>query len=266
MREISRRTLLAGAALSPLASDYRIIDPHVHVWKHDPEYPFSPGARVPARDATPEMLLKLMKTNGVSQTVIIQVIHYRYDNSYLAGVLKRYPGLFQGVARVDPLDAGAPDQLSRLTEEGFRGVRLSPPGDTSGDWFHGPLMPPLWKRCLDLIGADDGAGADRADAGSGAAAGKISGADGGDRPHGGLPGGPAGRAGEADRAAAVSEGVREDLAYLVAFEAGVSVAGRAGVGEAALLRVWAAAADVGHGLADCGGLVDVCAGARSGAG
>ena len=150
MREISRRTLLAGAALSPLASDYRIIDPHVHVWKHDPDYPFAPGARASARDATPEMLLDLMKANGVSQTVIIQVIHYRYDNSYLAGVLKRYPGVFQGVARVDPLDAGAPDQLSRLTEEGFRGVRLSPPGDTSGDWFHGPLMPPLWKRCQEL--------------------------------------------------------------------------------------------------------------------
>jgi L-fuconolactonase len=148
--EISRRALLAAAAMSPLAGGYRILDPHVHVWKHDPEYPFAQGARVPARDATPEMLLDLMKANGVSKTVLIQVIHYRYDNSFLAGVLKRYPGLFQGVARVDPLDAGAPDHLSRLTEQGFHGVRLSPSGDASGDWFHGPLMPPLWKRCLDL--------------------------------------------------------------------------------------------------------------------
>jgi len=151
MREISRRDLLAAAAMSPLAGgDYRILDPHVHVWKHDPEYPFAQGARVPARDATPEMLLELMKANGVSRTVLIQVIHYRYDNSYLAGVLKRYPGMFQGVARVDPLDASAPDHLSRLAEQGFRGVRLSPSGDASGDWFHGPLMPPLWKRCQDL--------------------------------------------------------------------------------------------------------------------
>ena len=44
-----------------------------------------------ARDATPEMLLELMKTHGVAKTVIIQVIHYRYDNSYLADVLKQYP-------------------------------------------------------------------------------------------------------------------------------------------------------------------------------
>lgn len=150
MSEISRRTLLAAAAMSPLAADYRILDPHVHVWKHDPAFPFAQGSRVPARDATPEMLLELMKSNGVAKTVIIQVIHYRYDNSFLASVLKQYPGTFQGVARVDPLDPAAPDHLSRLTGQGFHGVRLSPSGDASGDWVHGPLMPPLWKRCQDL--------------------------------------------------------------------------------------------------------------------
>jgi len=150
MPEISRRTLLAGAAFAPMADSYRIIDPHVHVWKHDPAFPFATGAHVPDRDATPEMLIELMNANGVSRTVIIQVIHYRYDNRYLASVLRRYPRLFQGVARVDPLDPAAPDHLSQLTEQGFRGVRLSPGGDASGDWIRGPLMPPLWKRCLDL--------------------------------------------------------------------------------------------------------------------
>lgn len=131
-------------------ADYRIIDPHVHVWKHDPNYPFAEGAHPPERDATPEMLLELMKANGVARTVIIQVIHYRYDNRYLADVLKRFGKVFQGVCRVDPLDSAAPDHLSRLTEQGFRGVRLSPAGNASGDWFQGPLMPPLWKRCFDL--------------------------------------------------------------------------------------------------------------------
>ncbi len=150
MREVSRRTFLAAAAASPFLMDASIIDPHVHVWKHDPKYPFAAGAHVPDRDATPEMLLELMQANGVSKTVIIQVIHYKYDNSFLADVLKRFPGTFQGVCRVDPLDAAAPDRLSRLTEQGFRGVRLSPSGDASGDWFRGPLMPPLWKRCSEL--------------------------------------------------------------------------------------------------------------------
>jgi predicted TIM-barrel fold metal-dependent hydrolase len=79
------------------------------------------------------------------------VIHYRWDNSYLAEVLKRYPQNFQGVARVNPEDPAAPDHLSKLVEEqGFRGVRISPGGDAAGDWIRGPLMPPLWKRCQEL--------------------------------------------------------------------------------------------------------------------
>jgi L-fuconolactonase len=154
MRRISRRALLQGAVLARIARSEgiaeRIIDPHVHVWKHDPQFPFAEGARVPERDATPETLLDLMKANGVSKTVIIQVIHYRYDNSYLASVLKRYPGTFLGVCRVDPLNPAAADHLSALAAQGFRGVRLSPAGDASGDWIRWSLMPPLWKRCGDL--------------------------------------------------------------------------------------------------------------------
>jgi predicted TIM-barrel fold metal-dependent hydrolase len=152
MSNITRRTLLAAAAANTLMSapTYRILDPHVHVWKHDPAFPFAEGAKVPERDATPETLLDLMKANGVAKTVIIQVIHYKYDNRYLASVLKRYPGTFQGVCRVDPLDPAAPGHLSQHTADGFRGVRLSPSGNASGDWFRGPLMPPLWKRCAEL--------------------------------------------------------------------------------------------------------------------
>jgi L-fuconolactonase len=147
---LTRRTLLLGATQTLMAADCRIIDPHVHVWKHDPAFPFAQGANPPARDAAPETLLEHMKANGVARTVIIQVIHYRYDNSYLASVLKQYGHVFKGVARVDPLNPEAPDHLSQLTEQGFRGVRLSPAGNATGDWFHGPLMPPLWKRCEQL--------------------------------------------------------------------------------------------------------------------
>ena len=148
--EISRREMLMIAGVAALPPGYRIIDPHVHVWKHDPQFPFAAGQHVPDRDATPETLLGLMKTNGVERTVIIQVIHYRYDNSYLASVLKQYPQYFKGVCRVDPLDPAAPDHLSQHTEQGFRGVRLSPGADAAGDWIIGPLMPPLWERCRKL--------------------------------------------------------------------------------------------------------------------
>jgi predicted TIM-barrel fold metal-dependent hydrolase len=149
--KLSRRAALgalaAGSALG--AAKYRVIDSHVHVWKADPKYPWAKETtRPPATDATAEMLLDLMKANSVDNTVIIQVIHYRWDNSYLADVLKRYPTYFRGVARVNPESPDAPDDLSRLVEQqGFRGVRISPAANASGDWIHGPLMPPLWKRC-----------------------------------------------------------------------------------------------------------------------
>lgn len=157
MLQLTRRQWLSGLAaygVGPASpgEGYRIIDPHVHVWVNDPRYPWAKETENPPKeDATPEMLLALMKANGVARTVIIQVIYYRWDNSYVAGVLKRHPGIFQGVARVNPEDPAAPDHLSRLVEQqGFRGVRISPRADASGDWIRGPLMPPLWKRCLDL--------------------------------------------------------------------------------------------------------------------
>jgi L-fuconolactonase len=145
---------LAGCFAARLkAADQKplLIDSHVHVWKHDAAFPFAKEAHPPAEDASAEMLLDLMKANGVARTVIIQVIHYRWDNSYLADVLKRYPQTFKGVCRVNPEDPAAPDQLSRLTEEqGFHGVRLSPSASADGDWIRGPLMPPLWNRCAQL--------------------------------------------------------------------------------------------------------------------
>lgn len=159
MTKVTRRMMLfmtAAAALAEEPMQYQVpdpyvLDPHVHVWKHQAGFPFAAGATVPDWDATPEMLLALMKENGVAKTVIIQVSHYRYDNRFLASVLKQYPQFFRGVCRVDPLDPAAPDHLSRLTQEdGFHGVRLSPAADASGDWIRGPLMAPLWKRCEEL--------------------------------------------------------------------------------------------------------------------
>lgn len=158
---LSRRSFLAqsaaGIAALPLVSNLGsaqgrplMIDSHVHVFKRDPQFPYAQGAKPPAQDASAEMLIELMRANHVARTVIIQVIHYKWDNRYLASVLKRYPSLFHGVCRVNPEDPAAPDHLSQLTEEGFRGVRLSPAATAEGDWIRGPLMPPLWRRCSQL--------------------------------------------------------------------------------------------------------------------
>ncbi len=152
-----RRFLVASAAatIAPLpsatASTSPLIDSHVHVWKHDPNFPFAGDAKPPTEDASVEQLLELMHANHVLSTVIIQVSHYRWDNRYLASVLKRYPRTFHGVCRVNPQDPAAPDHLSRLTEvDGFHGVRLSPSASPADDWIRGPLMPPLWRRCAQL--------------------------------------------------------------------------------------------------------------------
>lgn len=152
---LNRRQVVVNGASALLAGGLRQrapvrIDSHVHVWKEHSRFPFAEGANVPPGDASVEKLLQLMAANGVARTVLIQVIHYRWDNSYLADVLKRHPGKFQGVCRVDPMDPAAPDTLSKLTAQGFCGVRLSPAANESGDWISGPLMKPLWSRCVAL--------------------------------------------------------------------------------------------------------------------
>ena len=48
-------------------------------------------------------------------------------------------------------EKAAPEDLERLVkDDGFRGVRLSPSANASGDWIGGPLMPPLWRRAQQL--------------------------------------------------------------------------------------------------------------------
>jgi L-fuconolactonase len=146
---LRRRELL----FMPFAKlDYPIYDPHVHIWTHNTKYPWAKEtANPPKNEATVDMLLALMKEHDVARTVLVQYIGYRWDNSYVADTIKQYPKIFWGVARVNPVDAAAPDQLSKLvTEQGFHGVRLSPSADASGDWIRGPLMPPLWKRAEEL--------------------------------------------------------------------------------------------------------------------
>jgi L-fuconolactonase len=150
-----RRQLLGGtlAAVTERAQPL-IIDSHVHVWTTtDRKFPFAKEAQnPPTKDATPEMLLALMKQNGVAKTVIVQVSHYRWDHSYLLRALALYPRWFVGVARVNPEDPAAPDQLARLVKEHklLRGLRLNAQPGPTGDFIRGPLMPPLWQRCREL--------------------------------------------------------------------------------------------------------------------
>ena len=130
----------------------RLIDPHVHVWKNDPRFPWAPETAVPPNDdATAEMLLELMAANGVEKTVLVQSIHYRWDNTYTAHAMRTYPDKFMGVCRVNPEDPDAPDHLSYWTEEhGFHGVRLSPAAGAAGGWYGGELTRKIFGRAEEL--------------------------------------------------------------------------------------------------------------------
>src|SRR5262245_15438628 len=119
--KLTRRSftrLAAAPLLAPAPPKMRIIDPHVHVWTQDPRYPWAQRATTPpVEEATPETLLKLMNANGVSHTVIIQVIYYLWDNRYARDSVRKHKGKFQGVCRVNPESPGAPDDLTRLVKE-----------------------------------------------------------------------------------------------------------------------------------------------------
>lgn len=130
----------------------QIIDSHVHICMQNSEYPWAVDSQdIPSINANPDDLIHLLKKNGVARAVLVQYIKYRWDNSYVADVVKTYPNLFWGVCRVDPENPDSPERLSYWTEEhGFQGVRLSPKADMSGDWFTGPLMVPLFKRAATL--------------------------------------------------------------------------------------------------------------------
>src|SRR5260370_2443792 len=102
MSEWGRRDFLMASMAAALPK-YRIIDPHVHVWKHDPKYPWAKETTHPPEgDATPEMLLALMKQHGVEKTALIQYIGYRAHNHFLPDAPTPYPPTFPPARPLDP--------------------------------------------------------------------------------------------------------------------------------------------------------------------
>lgn len=134
------------------SSPMPLIDSHVHVWINHPKYPWAPETTSPpSKDATVEMLLQNMDANGVEKTVLVQVIYYRWDNSYTADCLRRYPDQFEAVCRVNPHAPNAADDLSFwVSQHGFRGVRLSPSVGPEGDWIADGTTDVIWRRAREL--------------------------------------------------------------------------------------------------------------------
>jgi predicted TIM-barrel fold metal-dependent hydrolase len=142
------------AAADPQQLRQGYIDAHVHVWTPDVQrYPLAEGftkADMVPPSFTPDELLQHARPEGVTRIVLIQMSFYGFDNSYMLDTMRRYPGVFSGVAVIDESDRPA-ETMRRLKEQGVRGFRIRP-GKLSVDrWLEGEGMAAMW-RC----GAEQG--------------------------------------------------------------------------------------------------------------
>ncbi len=124
------------------------IDAHVHVWTGDTkQYPlaerFKKADMKPAT-FTPEELLAHARPLGVGRIVLIQMSYYGFDNRYMLDVMKAHPGVFSGVAVIDPADRPAATMRS-LKKQGVRGFRIVSDGKDAARWLDGEAMAVMWR-------------------------------------------------------------------------------------------------------------------------
>jgi predicted TIM-barrel fold metal-dependent hydrolase len=70
---------------------------------------------------------------------------YGYDNSYMLATMRRFPGVFSGVAVIDESGRDPAAEMRSLKSKGVRGFRIRP-GDRSREtWLDGPGMEAMWR-------------------------------------------------------------------------------------------------------------------------
>jgi predicted TIM-barrel fold metal-dependent hydrolase len=151
---------LAGHALqaaeAPLgeARGQGWIDAHVHVWSPDTErYPLAPGyakERMALPSFTPGELFAHTRPCGVERIVLIQMSYYGFDNSYMLDMMRKYKGVFSGVAVIDR-EAGPRRRMLELTRACVRGFRIRPGKRPTDRWLDGEGMAAMWE-----CGAEEG--------------------------------------------------------------------------------------------------------------
>ena len=107
-----------------------IVDTHVHIAQNTYE--------------PVEMLLTQMAYNGVEKTLIVQSTSTT-DNSYVLECMRRFPGRFSVVCRVDVDSPSALDDLERWREQGAETLRLRNFHRSPGD---DPLA--IWRKTAEL--------------------------------------------------------------------------------------------------------------------
>lgn len=148
---------LAGKPFPALAADEApggAIDAHVHVWTPDTKsYPLAQGYSVEDMQPpsfTPEQLLAHARPVGVRRIVLIQMSFYGFDNRYMLDTMRRFPGVFSGVAVIDEHATGVGGTMRGLKKQGVRGFRIHPGKRPVEPWLSSPGMAAMWQ-----IGADE---------------------------------------------------------------------------------------------------------------
>jgi predicted TIM-barrel fold metal-dependent hydrolase len=155
---ISRRSFLALLATAPLATPRSpVVDTHTHVWTSDVTrfpfaHPYDSNFKPPPVAGTVEMLLQEMKSHAIDYTVLVQVIYYGWDNSYVADCVKRHPERFRAQGLIDPTDPQVASKLEYwMREYGLTGMRFSPIYYQGRDeWLNSDSHQKLWKKAEEL--------------------------------------------------------------------------------------------------------------------
>lgn len=142
-----------------------IVDTHVHVFTDDrKKYPqirdTARAGSIPSITeigqtewplTTVEKLIAMMDDAGIARATLVQAYFvYEYDNRYTVDATLAHRDRFASVVVLDPMDPGAPDELSRLVEKqgvtGLRFMRGRLPASSLGE----AATFPLWARMQSL--------------------------------------------------------------------------------------------------------------------
>jgi predicted TIM-barrel fold metal-dependent hydrolase len=130
------------------------IDAHVHLWTRDfCRRPLAPGwsqEQMTPPAFGPEHLLAHSRPAGVTRVVLIQMVFYGDDNSYMLDCMSNYPGVFAGVAVVDEHGVDPAGTMVHLHRNGVRGIRIVPPQPGDKQWLTGEGMRAMWATAARL--------------------------------------------------------------------------------------------------------------------
>src|SRR5690606_24284959 len=91
------------------------------------------------------------RPHGVNRIVLIQMIFYGTDNTYMLDAIAAHPDVFRGVAVIDEKQPGACDEMRRLDRLGVKGFRLYTDKRSAESWINSTEMKAMWS-----CGADTG--------------------------------------------------------------------------------------------------------------